>query len=214
MPTVSHLRKIVRKPKFARVYVFVSLVILLATTLLWAILGAKLQQGNADQLVNVYLFGHSATFHGALLPGQHTFLFKWPLFLLVKLFGSSAIAFLVFTVGTVLVTVAALAAIIYKIERRPLVFGTLCLALASVLLLVPAQPYAGAILPVNMAMLTTRNLEYVLYIASLVLLIRSPRPKSRGFWLATAGLALLIASDKLFLTISLGGALLALIVYA
>lgn len=214
MPTDSPLRKIVRKPKFARAYVIASVAILLATTLLWGILGARLQQGNADQLVNVYLFGHSATLHGALLPGQHTFLFKWPLFLLVKLFGASATALLVFTVGTVVATVAALAAIIYRIERRPLVFGTLCLALASVLLLVPAQPYAGGLLPVNMAMLTTRNLEYVLYIASLALVIRSPRLRSRGFWLAAAGLALLMASDKLFLTISLGGALLALIVYA
>ena len=209
-----HLGKIIRRPGFGIAYAKASVVILLATTLFWALIGARLQQSNADQLVNTYLFGHSATFHGALFPGQHTFLLKWPLFWLVKLFGSTTTAFTVFTAGTVIITVGALAAILYKIERRPLLFGTLCLSLASVLLLVPAQPYAGGILPVNMAMLTTRNLEYIVYIASLALLIRSPRLKSWGFWAGIGLMSLLIASDKLFFTIGLGGALLALVVYA
>jgi LmbE family N-acetylglucosaminyl deacetylase len=65
-----------------------------------------------------------------------------------------------------------------------------------------------------MAMLTTRNLEYILYIASLVYLARSPRLKSWGFWSAIGCMALLMASDKLFFTISIGGAFLALVVYA
>ena len=208
------MKKRIRQPAFAKAYVIASLAVLLATTLLWSILGAKLQQGNADQLVNPYLFEHSATFHGALFPGQHSFLLKWPLFWLVRLFGSSPGAFIGVTVATVMATVAALAALLHRIERRPLVFGTLCLALASVLLMVPAQPYAGGLLPVNMAMLTTRNLEYIVYITSLALFIRSPRLRSWGFWLAAVAMALLIASDKLFLTISLGGAFLALIVYA
>jgi LmbE family N-acetylglucosaminyl deacetylase len=199
---------------FAKLYVLFSLSVLLVTTLFWSILGARLQSGNADQLVNPYLFEHSTTFRDALLPGAHTFLIKWPLFLLVKIFGSGNSAFAFFTVAVVLLTVAALAAIIYRIERRPLVFGTLCLALASTLLLVPAMPVAGAILPVNMAMLATRNLEYVLYIASLILLIRSPRVRSRDFWLAIVLLSLLMASDRLFFDLSLGGALLALVVYA
>jgi LmbE family N-acetylglucosaminyl deacetylase len=176
-------------------------------------LGAKLQQGNADQLVNTFLFGNSATFHGASFPGQHTFLLKWPLFFLIKLFGSTPTAFLTFTVIVAVITISALAYMLYRIEKRPLVFGTLCLALASVLLLVPAQPYPGGLLPVNMAMLATRNLEYILYIASLAILIRSPRLRTWSFWLGVAGMTLLIASDKLFLSISLGGALLALVVY-
>ena len=80
----DRFKKIINSPGFAKKYAVWSVVILLATTLLWAILGAKLHGGNADQLVNSFLFEHSSTFHGALLPGQHTFLIKWPLFLTLK----------------------------------------------------------------------------------------------------------------------------------
>lgn len=207
-------RSIFDTPSFAKLYVVFALLTLLATTLLWSLLGAHVQQGNADQLVNSYLFEHASTFHGAMLPGQHTFLLKWPLFLAVKLGGFSAAAFTVATVATVLATVFLLVWVIYRIERRPLVFGTICLALASVLLLVPAQPYAGGLLPVNMAMVTTRNLEYVFYILGLVLFVRAPRVKSVYFWLAVLVMAVLIASDKLFLTIGIGAAALSLFIYA
>jgi len=209
-----YLKKIVCKPEFAKVYAVASVAVLLATTLFWATLSAKVQQGNADQLVNSYLFEHSATFHAALFPGQHTFLLKWPLFFLIKLFGFSGNTFLAFTIGIVIVTVAFFAMILYRIERRPLYFGTLCLALSSVLLLVPAVIYPGGLLPVNMAMITTRNIEYILYIVSLIIIARLPRFKSWGFWLAVGFMSLLIASDKLFLTLSIGGALLTLIIYA
>src|SRR5882762_7030559 len=167
--------------RFAKAYALFAVLGLFATTLFWAILGARLQQGNADQPANVYLFENAHTFHEALLPGQHSFLIKWPLFLLVRVFGSSQAAFSIFTVATVLLTVALLAFIIYRIERRPLVFSTIFLALASVLLLVPTMPYAGGLLPVNMAMLTTRNLEYLFYIAGLALLVWAPRIKSWKF---------------------------------
>ena len=211
---LKRLRKQIKTPVFAKWYAIMAVLVLLGTTLFWSIASAGLQLSNADQLVNPYLFQNAATFHNALFPGAHSFLIKWPVFWLIRVFGSSGTAFTVFTVGLVIATVGALVYIMYRIERRPLFFGTLCLALASVLLLVPAQPYAGGLLPVNMAMATTRNLEYILYIASLALFIRSPGPKSRSFWLGASGLGLLIASDKLFIALSAGGALLALIVYA
>jgi LmbE family N-acetylglucosaminyl deacetylase len=213
-PPVKGWRRVLGTPVFANRYAIAAVIVLLATTLFWAISSSSLQLGNADQLVNPYLFASSATFHGALLPAAHSFLLKWPVFFLIKLFGFSGAAFTIFTVGLVIATVASLVLVMYRIERRPLVFGTLCLALASALLLVPAQPYAGGILPVNMAMIATRNLEYVLYIAGLVLFIRSPKLKSRGFWLGIGLMGLLVASDRLFLALSLGGALLALVAYA
>jgi LmbE family N-acetylglucosaminyl deacetylase len=199
---------------FARAYMVFALLVLLLTTLLWALLGAHIQAGNADQLVNSYLFEHASTFHGATLPGQHTFLLKWPLFLAIKIAGFSAASFTTVTVIAVLLTVCMLVWVIYRIERRPFVFGTICLALASALLLVPAQPYAGGLLPVNMAMLTTRNLEYILYITALVLFVRASRIRSVRFWSAVIAMSLLIASDKLFLTIGVGAAALSLFVYA
>jgi LmbE family N-acetylglucosaminyl deacetylase len=211
---VKYFSKLSATTLFARAYALAALGILLGTTLLWAILSARLHSGNADQLINSYLLENNSTFHGATFPGQHSFLLKWPLFFLIKIFGYSSTAFTVFTVATVILTVSILAFILYRINSRPLVFGILCLALASALLLVPAMPYAGGILPVNMAMVANRNLEYVLFIGGLALLATSPAIKKPRFWLAVAALSLLIASDKLFLTLSIGGALLALVVYA
>ncbi len=213
-PAVKRLRKLADRARFGRLYLFVCLAALLATTLLWAWLGARLQQGNADQLVNAYLFDSSAVLHGAAMPDQHSFLVKWPLFYLVKVLGYSAGSFMTATILCAVATVAGFAYLLSRIERRPLALGTLFLLLACVLLLVPAQPYAGGLLPVNMAMLTTRNLEYILYIASLVCLAKTIRLRSWPFAAATALLALLVVSDKLFLSVSVGGALLAMVGYA
>jgi len=206
--------ELIQRPRFPAWYALLAVAVLAATTLVWSILGASLQNANSDQLANSYLFQHSSTFHQATLPGTHTFLLKWPLFLLIRLFGLSGGAIAFFSVLTSLITVSGLAFILYKIERRPLVFGTLCLALASALLLVPPMPYAGGLLPVNMAMLATRNIEYLVYMLSLILILRAPGLRSRRFWVGVSAMVLLAASDKFFLTLGIGGAVIALVVYA
>lgn len=210
---MKRLRRRAKQPKFAKAYLVSCLIILFGTTTLWTILGARLQESNADQLVNAYLFSDTATFHGAAMPDQHSFLFKWPLFLIVKLFGFSPASFIGVTLLAVLLTVACLVYILSRIERRPIVLGTLCLALASILLLVPTQPYAGGLLPVSMAMMTTRNLEYVLYVAALYLIAKATSLRSKSAIAAVLALGILIASDKLFLSVSLAGALLATTAY-
>ena len=210
----SRLRAIAERPRFARIYLLSSLLVLGGTTLLWSLLGAQLQQSNADQLSNAYLFQGGDTFHGAFWPNQHTFILKWPLFLLVKLIGYGTVGFIGVTVGLVLITVGLLAWLLWRLERRPLVLGTIYLMLASVLLLIPAQPYAGGLLPVNMAMLTTRNLEYMVYIAALYYVTRLPSLGRKSFYAATLLLGLLIASDRLFLSITVVAAAAALIAYA
>jgi len=206
--------KIILTPRFGSGYAIFGVLVLTVTTLFWAIAGAHLQSVNSDQLINPLLFQNGHTFHQAVFPAAHSQLLKWPLFWLIKLFGLGQGSYIFFTVAAVMATVVGLAFILYRIEKRPLVFGTLCLALASVLLLVPTQPYSGGLLPVNMAMLATRNLEYLLYVISLWLLVRTSSLRSRSFWLGTSSLGLLVASDRLFLSLSLGGALLALIIYA
>ncbi len=207
-------RALVIKRRFGKTYALIAVTVLLATTLFWSLLSARLHQSNADQLVNPYMFENANTFRGSLLPGQHTQLLKWPLFMLVQMFDYTHASFVAMTVLTTLLTVGLFAALLYYIERRPLMFGTLCLALASVLLLIPANPYSGGLLPVNMAMLTTRNIEYIIFVASLGLLARAIHIKTLSFWAGASLLALLAASDKLFLAISAGGALMALVIYA
>lgn len=208
-------RRIVSTSLFQKILVISSSTILLLSTVFWTILGTIIQRGNADQLVNAYLFEQNSTLQGAEMSGQHSFLLKWPLFWLIKFFGYSDIAYVSVTVVVTLVTVGALAYILYRIVRKPLLFSIICLCLASILLATPAQPYNGALLPVNMAMLTTRNIEYVIYLVSLILIVRIQKVTLRSWriWLAALFIALLIASDKLFLPLSLGGSLLALFLY-
>lgn len=194
-------------------YVVFGFGVLLASSLVWSYLGARLQQLNADQLADPLLFGDRTVFHGAAFPAQHTFLLKWPLFYLIKLAGYSQLSFIIMTMLVAVATVALFAYLLYRIDRRPLQFGTLCLALASCLLLVPAQPYAGALLPANMAMMTTRNLEYIVYIFGLVFIARQPKVTSWRFWMAVLTLGLVCASDRLFLDLTVCGAAAAMMVY-
>jgi LmbE family N-acetylglucosaminyl deacetylase len=210
---VRLLGKAAKNNAFRWSYAVFAVVVLLGTTVLWSWLGARLQTHNADQLSDAYMFSDWRTFRDSNFPGAHTLLLKWPILWLVGLFGVSANSLLVATVAVVVITVSTLALVLYKIDRRPLVFGTICLGLAMALLLVPAQPYAGALLPVNMAMLTTRNLEYAVYLVALILFAQSKRMRDWNFWGAIVLVAILGASDKLFLSLSAGGALLALFVY-
>jgi LmbE family N-acetylglucosaminyl deacetylase len=203
-----------RSPKLKLLFAVSSVLVLLATTVYWAILGAHLQQQNADQLSDPYMFESGQTFKGAAFPGAHTFLLKWPIFWLLGHFGVTPTSLMIATMAVVLVPIIVLICVLYKLDKRPLVFGTVCLALSLILLLVPAQAYPGGLLPVNMAMLTTRNLEYAVYLLVLVLFAKAHKVRRISFILGVLLLAVLIASDKLFLSLSAGGALLAIVVYA
>ncbi len=211
---VNIFKKMVNDKKYQRNYLIGSVIFLIISTVIWAGLSARVHSNNADQLVNPYLYESSTSFGNSTLPGQHSQFLKWPVFYVIHLFGDTARSYQVATIILALATVLFFCKILYKIEKRPLVIGTIFLALASVLLQIPAQPYAGALLPVNMGMATTRNIEYVLYIASILALLRSPKIKHRLFLVGVIGLSILIASDALFFNISLGGALIALFVYA
>lgn len=204
----TRLNHAVVSRNFGISYAIFAVLVLVSSTIVWSVLSARVHLDNADQLINPYLFENYSTMRGALLPGAHSFLLKWPIFGFMHVLGFSNTSYVAVTVGLVLITVAGLAAIMYMIERRPLVFGTLCLALSSVLIAVPAEPYAGGLLPVNMAMITTRNIEYVVFIACLGLLAKTRRLAQWRYGLAIVGLTILITSDKLFLSLSLGGAVI------
>jgi LmbE family N-acetylglucosaminyl deacetylase len=210
---LGKLRRLVRTARFGRAFAATSLLVLFVTTLFWTVLSARLNQANADQLIDAYLFGNVKTFQGAIFPGTHTFLLKWPAFALMRVFGDTPTVFMLATILMVMLTIGVLVYVLSKIERRPLVFGVLCLALSSMLLLVPAQPYAGALLPVNMAMTTTRNLEYALYIIALYIAVRTKRLESLAFVAVVASVALVVASDKLFAVLAVGGGVLAVVWY-
>jgi LmbE family N-acetylglucosaminyl deacetylase len=206
--TFKDFRKLARSKRFAKYYFVASLVILGASTIFWSVIGSMIESQNADQLANTFLFDTPSATSGALLPTQHTFLLKTPLFWLVSLFGAQPILFTIATVLLSLLTVAGLAFILSRIEKRPLVLGTLFFALAAVLMYIPAQSYPGSLLPANFAMLTTRNIEYVLFIGAIILTLKAQRLRSVLFLLGIVGFIILFASDRLFVSLGLGTALI------
>lgn len=209
----KYIYKLTLNKNYRIFYLVFCAAVLFLTTLIWSVSGAKLEQSNADQLVNPMLLENSNTWHNALIPEQHSFLIKWPLFYLIKLLHYSNASYISITVISVILTIILFVFILSKIEKRPLILGTIMLALSSVLLLVPAQPYAGGILPVNMAMLTTRNLEYIVFVFAVIRLVQAKKILSKDFYIGALLLTLLIASDKLFLSVSLAGAVIALCIY-
>ncbi|MDB5176221.1 MAG: hypothetical protein JWM81_1079 [Candidatus Saccharibacteria bacterium] len=207
------LLQLAKQRWFRVAFVSLSLFVLLIVTLLSGYYGGRLQLGNADQLVNPYLFENATVARHALYPGPHTFLLKWPFFLIVKLFGFTDTNYIAVTMLVLLATIAGLTYVIWRIERRPLVFGAICLALASILIAIPGQPHAGGLLPVNMAMIATRNIEYVVLIGAVALVVSAKAIRSWKFLAGTLLLTILVASDQLFLSISIAGAVGALIAY-
>ena len=83
------------------VFALLSLFVLFATTVLWTIMGAKLQGSNSDQLIGPYLLQNNLTFNQATFPGVHSSLIKWPFFEIVKLYHYSPNSYVYVTLGLV-----------------------------------------------------------------------------------------------------------------
>jgi hypothetical protein len=188
-----------------KAYVAVSALILALSTVAWALAAARLGQGNADQLADGFLFQDAQTFSNAQFPAAHTQLLKWPLFWLLAAAHNARWAYLSMTVVLALLTVGLLVYVVYRINRRPLVFATICLGLASILALVPAQVHGSVTAPLSLAMITGRNVEYLVYIASLILFVRASAIASWQWGAGVALLGLLLASDHFFLPVTLAG---------
>lgn len=186
-----------------------SLAVFSLTVLYWSFMGSAVHMDNADQLIDPRLFDSLATLQGAIFPGAHSFLLKWLLFWCISLAHHSTAAF--FVAGIIMTgSIAALLVwFVTKIESRPAIRSLLVLAAASILLAIPAQPYPGALLPVNMSMLATRNLEYVCLLLAMWWAL-SRRSRWAPF-AAAALLTLLFASDKLFVGLAFAAGAFALL---
>jgi hypothetical protein len=189
-----------------KLYAVISVLLLSLSTCTWALAAARIGQGNADQLADGFLFENAKTFSAAQFPAAHTQLVKWPLFWLLGVLHNERLAYLIMTVLLSLLTVGFLAYVLYRINRRPLVFGTLCLGLACTLVLVPAQVQGSLTAPLSLAMITGRNIEYLLYIGSLILVVRAHAVASWQWGTSVALLGLLLASDHFFLPVTIAGA--------
>lgn len=185
-----------------------SLLVLFLTTVYWSLLGSIVHNNNADQLIDPLLFKDIHTFNEAVFPSAHTFLIKWPLFALIALSGNIVSATILMTVILCLATIGGLFYFIQTIEKRALVLALYALFLSSVLLMVPVEPRPGALLPTNFAMLTTRNIEYVVFAYGIFFALKTTRYHALG---SVALLTILFASDRLFMMLGVGSIVVSLI---
>lgn len=191
---------------------FLSIFILTVTSLYVGYKSALVQNNNSDQLIDGYLFENFSAFNNALFPAAHTFLLKWPIFALTSLLGNTSAVYVIFTVALYLITIFGLLFVVYRItDKNRIITSFITLALSSILLLVPPQPHEGSFLPVNMAMLTTRNIEFLLLFLYIFLAHKATSLKSVYLYGSILLLGLLAASDKLFLALTLGAAIFQLV---
>lgn len=199
---------IIKSSKIHKNILVFSLLVLFFTTVYWSLLGSIVHNNNADQLIDPLLFKDIHTFNEAVFPSAHTFLIKWPLFALIALSGHIVSTTILITVLLCLATVAGLFYLIQTIEKRALVLALYALFLSSVLLMVPVEPRPGALLPTNFAMLTTRNIEYVVFAYGIILALKMTR--YHGI-VSILILTILFASDRLFMMLGLGAIILSLV---
>ena len=185
----------------------IGLLALILTSFYVAQKSAIIHNNNNDQLIDSYMFEDAETFNNAIFPSAHTFLLKWPIFAISSLFGNTTSTYVILTILVYIITVLGFIYVIYRLSKKDLlVTGFSALCLSSILLLVPAQPFNASLLPVNMGMITTRNLEFLVLFLYIYLIVKSVKINSLPFYLSILTLGLLGATDKFFLMLVLVGA--------
>lgn len=193
-----------------------SVIVLLGTSLYIGYKSGVIQTNNHDNLIDNYMFESPETFKESLFPAAHTFLMKWPMFALSAALGNSPQVYIAGAIILYTLTILGFLFVIFMLTKRnPLITAFSALVLSNILLMIPPQPIDGALLPLNMAMITTRNIEFLLLFAFIYLVLRSKKITSIPFIFATLALTLLGASDKLFLMTGLvSGALYIAYIYS
>lgn len=117
--------------------------------------------GNSDDIVYPYLF-EDFKFNDMTLPGQHSNILKFPLFVVQAILPYNFLTFTLIGIGLVLTTVIAWAYLLGRIFGKRYLF-IICLSLASVLL--------GSIELNNQLYGTTiRNIEYPISLAFIIVI--------------------------------------------
>ena len=151
--------------------------------------------GNSDDIVYPYLFSHFQ-FHDIILPGQHSNILKFPLFILQAILPYNFTTFTIVNMGLVLTTTLAWAAmLVWLFGKRyaPII----CLSFVSVLL-------GSQLLNYDLVGTTIRNIEYPIVLGFVIysgLLLRKQKMSNRK--LVVGGIlgllyALTLAGDSFF----------------
>ena len=190
-----------------------SIFVLIITSVYVGYKSSNVHFFNHDQVVEAYLFENKNTFKDALFPTNHTQLIKWPLFLLIATFGNTKTALAIATILMYLSIAIGIAILIYLASNKnKLISSVIILGLSNILLLTPIQPILGVLLPVNMAMITTRNVEFLPFFVLLYFLSTTQKLTSLLGLYSVIILILLGASDKIFLYLILLSAISLLLI--
>lgn len=205
---LNHIQRLSKNNKVHLFLLAVSILFIILTSIFVAYKSSIIHSYNHDNLIDSYMFNSYADFKAASFPASHTFLIKWPLFALSGLLGNTHETFAILAVSLYLITVLSVVALIIYICKKRIILGALCITVYGlILLMTPAQSAPGILAPVNMAMITTRNIEYIVYILFLFLISKSTKLLSWSGLLAIVTIILLGISDKLFLLMGLAGAI-------
>lgn len=188
----------------SKVFFWLSIIILAASSCLVGYQGATLQAYNFDQLIDNYMFESFASFSHAVFPAAHTFMLKWPLFALGGALGNSQAVFIFMTIALQLLTTLGLLAIVYVATGRSRLVTAIMSCLISLLFLaIPIQEAPGTVAPIGVAMITTRNIEYILYMLAALFFLKSVRITDKYAVFGGLIIASLALSDKLLLYIAI-----------
>ena len=195
--------------KISWVLLALSIIVLIGSSLYVGQKSGLIQTNNHDNLIDNYLFENKETFQNALFPAAHTFLLKWPIFALSAQFGNTQEVYVIGTMAMYLLTVIGFMVVVFFLSRKNLLVTSLVgLMFSAILMMVPAQPIDGTLLPLNMAMITTRNIEFLFLFAFIYLILKAKKILSWQFITSVIVLGLLGATDKYYLMIELVAAAL------
>lgn len=187
-----------------KVFFWLSVVVLATSSCLVGYQGATLQAYNFDQLIDNYMFESFVSFSHAIFPAAHTFILKWPLFALGGALGNSQAVFTYMTIALQLLTTLGLLAIVYVATGRNRLVTAIMSCLISLLFLaIPIQEAPGTVAPIGVAMITTRNIEYILYMLAALFFLKSVRFTDKYAVFGGLIILSLALSDKLLLYIAI-----------
>lgn len=183
---------------------FLVLLICMAVTVYVGYKTARVQSFNNDSIITNLMVADPSKIPQAVFLDDHSFMMKWPLLIVSDVFMSSFQVYLSSTVILYATTVFGFIATIYWLSKRNVKFTSLLsLLMTSTLSLVPIQP-GGNLLPVNMAMISTRNLEIIFFLAFILFIANWAHSLRRRYlYAAAAALFAVGISDGLFLYIAI-----------
>ncbi len=165
---------------------------------------ARVQSFNNDSVITNLMVANPSTINHAIFLEDHSFMMKWPPLILGAYLLSPFQTYLLSTIMFYVVTVIGFYVTIYVITKKNTKLTiVLSMMITSTLSLVPVQA-GDHLLPANMAMISTRNAEILLFLWYLIALAQWATGRRRGYAVLAGALLFIIGiSDTLFLYIAL-----------